>query len=217
MPTALPGRLAFTTGATVFLVLFLGWSASAPAVIKKPPSAKTALSTLVKQTTGLPKSSITSSRRASLLRLARNASKGASKALCTSVKLLANYRKALKKTKLSGSVKKSQRARLLQRLAMLNASATAASRSLLASKSTKGCGGGGTPSTLSEAKATVLKSDESGITLRVQLPQLQFVPEDGGGKTFTKLVAPGTETPGSPGAPGIPVSSEVIAVPDGAT
>lgn len=48
----------------------------------------------------------------------------------------------------------------------------------------------------------MLRSDENGMTLRVKLPQLQFVSEEGGGKTFTKLVAPGTETPGAPGAPG---------------
>ena len=125
----------------------------------------------------------------------------------------------LKATKVKTNLRRAARRRALASLSRLNASSTQASRSLLASKRTKRCGGGGTPSTLSESQATVLRSDENGKTLRVKLPQLQFVSEEGGGKTFTKLVARGTDTlgaPGAPGAPGIPVSSEVIAVPDGA-
>jgi hypothetical protein len=208
--------VALATGVSLLVVFILGLSTAAPAKVKKPASAAKQLASLVTQTTKLSKSAISTARRARLLALARHARRVAATSPCTSVSDLTSYRKVLKLTKVKPVLKRVARARALSSLAKLNAASTSASRVLLASKRTRRCGGGATTSTLSEAKATVLKSDENGMTLRVQLPQLQFVPEDGGGKTFTKLVAPGTETPGSPGQPGIPVSSEVIAVPDGA-
>jgi peptidase C25-like protein len=73
-----------------------------------------------------------------------------------------------------------------------------------------------TPSNLRETQTNVLKSDQNGLTVRVRLAQLQFVPATGNGKPFTKLVAPNTDSPGAPGIPGIPVNSGVLGVPDGA-
>lgn len=197
-------------------VFSLAWSASAPAAVKKPPAPAKALSSLVNQTVKLPTSSVATARRARLLRLARRARRVQAKLPCRSVRDMTSYRRTLKATKVKPTLRRALGRRAISALSKLNASSTQASRSLLASKRTKRCGGGATPSTLAEASASVLKSDENGMTLRVKLPQLQFVSEDGGGKTFTKLVAPGAEAPGAPGSPGIPVSSEIIAVPDGA-
>lgn len=216
MPTALPVRPALAGCLALMLVLLAAASASAPAAVKRPNSAKL-LRSLVTQTTALPRSSVASARRTRLLGLARRARATSAKSPCTSVRSLASYRKVLKGTKVKPRLRRAARARALARLSGLNASSTAASRSLLASKKTRRCGGGVTPSTLSQSTATILRSDENGLSLRVRLPQLQFVAEQAGGKTYTKLVAPDTESAGAPGTPGIPTASEVFAVPDGAT
>ena len=217
MPAAPSRRLALAAGATLVVAVLAGAGAAPP----QPPSrsrrarpARCGRSSARRR--ALPRSSVATARRATLLRLARHARRVASSAPCGSVRDLTSYRKTLKVTTLKRTVRRSQRARLLARLAKLNASSTSASRSLLASKKTKRCGGGVTPSTLSETKASVMRSDENGLLLRVALPQLQFVSESGGGKTYTRLAAPDTESPGAPGSPGIPASSEIFAVPDGA-
>ena len=92
-----------------------------------------------------------------------------------------------------------------------------ASRRLLSDRRTKSCGGGVVVPTATAAKPNVLSSDVNGMKLRVELPAVQFVEKSEGGKSWTKLVLPNTDARGSPGSPGIPVSSSVIAVPDGAT
>src|SRR5262245_17698201 len=66
------------------------------------------------------------------------------------------------------------------------------------------------------ATTTVLRSDETGMVVRVDLPKLRLVPEEGGGRRWTRLALPNTDTPSAPGTPGIPVVSSVLAVPDGA-
>jgi hypothetical protein len=218
MSPALPRRAALAARIMLLAAaLLLSASASAPAAVKRPPSAAKALSSLVTQTNGLSRAWVATGRRARLVRLARHARRVVTSSPCGSVRDMASYRRALKTTKVRPRLRRALRNRALARLAKLNAGSTAASRSLLTSKRTRRCGGGVTPSTLSKAKATLSKSDENGLTLRVQLPQLQFVPETEGGKTYTKLVAPGTESAGAPGTPGIPISSSIIAVPDGAT
>ncbi|MGH2897625.1 MAG: C25 family cysteine peptidase, partial [Solirubrobacteraceae bacterium] len=214
MRTALATRLALAAGLSLLLAFIVG--AGAQAAVKKPAGPAKALRDVVTQTVKLPRASVPSPRRARLLGLARHARRVAASSPCSAVRDMTSYRRVLKTTRVKARVRAALRRRGLAALAQANAASTSASRSLLSSSRTRRCGGGGTPSTLSEAKATVMKSDENGITLRVRLPQLQFVSEQGGGKSFTKLVAPGTETPGNPGQPGIPVSSEVIAVPDGA-
>jgi hypothetical protein len=62
-----------------------------------------------------------------------------------------------------------------------------------------------------------MSSNENGMTVHVDLPALRFVPEAGGGRPWTKLVAPNTDSPGAPGTPGIPMVSSTFGVPDGAT
>ena len=63
----------------------------------------------------------------------------------------------------------------------------------------------------------MLSSDANGMRLRVNLPAVQFVEEFEGGKAWTKLVLPNQGSSGTPGKPGVPVSSSTIAIPDGAT
>jgi hypothetical protein len=210
--TAVAGALALS------VLLTLG-SASAPAATTKAktPTAASALSSLVRQTTSLPRSGVPASKRALLLRRARNARSAARLRPCVSVRDLTSYRRTLKSTNPRARLRARTRDSVRRRLAGLGTSSLTASRRLLASKKTRGCGGGVAGSTLSSAKTSVLRSDENGMRIRVELPQLRFVPATGGGKAWTKLVLPDTDSPGAPGTPGIPESTSLIAVPDGAT
>ena len=91
-----------------------------------------------------------------------------------------------------------------------------ASRALLAKRGTRRCGGGVKPSKLESARFRILRNDANGMRLRVQLPALRFVQRTGGGRTWTKLVLPKTDSPGRAGTPGIPMVSEILGVPVGA-
>ena len=209
-------RIGLAVGAGFVLMLgILGPSAQAR--VSKPPSAAKALKTLAKQTAKLPRSSVARSRRSALLRSVRRARRSVRKSPCRSAADLKRYRRTLARTKLSRRVKKSRRKREQARLATLNASATAASRSVLTSRKARRCGGGVSPSRLSEPRTRLGSSDIDGFSASVVLPQLQFLAASARGKTYTKLAAPGTQSPGTPGEPGIPMASELFAIPDGAT
>ena len=218
MRTARLSRMRLTIAAMLLAAVTLGWSTSAHAAIKKTPTPARALGSLVAQTNALPASAVASaSQRSRLLNLARRARGAASTNPCTSVQLMTDYRKALKSTRLRSTVRGKLRASMQRRLATLGASSMTASRSLLRSNKTRRCGGGVAPSDLAATKVTLLQSDENGLKVRVNLPQLQFVPETANGKQFTKLVAPNTDAPGPVGSPAIPIISQDLAVPDGAT
>ena len=45
------------------------------------------------------------------------------------------------------------------------------------------------------AKSTILSSDANGMTLRMEMPELKFAPQTGGGKSWTQLVLPKSDTP----------------------
>ena len=104
-----------------------------------------------------------------------------------------------------------------EKLRALGPASMDASRALLASKRTKGCGGGVRPSELEHAEVAVLRSDPNGMRLRVELPALRFVDAAGGGQLWTKLILPNTDSPTPPGTPGIPMVGETYGVPEGAT
>ncbi len=216
MRTVRSGRSGLVLGAVLVAALTLGWGAGASGAIKKIPAPGKALGSLVAQTSALPTSAVPAVQRLRLLTLARRARGSASANPCTSVHLMTSYRKALKSTRLRATLGKKLRAPLQRRLATLGASSMTTSRSLLRSKKTKRCGGGVAPSDLAATKVTLLKSSVNGLTVRVKLPQLQFVPQTGNGKAFTKLVAPNAGTLGAVGSPGIPVVSSVLGVPDDA-
>lgn len=195
------------------LTVVLGLVTPAGAAV---PSAGRALRGLEKQTAKVPRSAVGRKPRAKLLRIVRHARRKAKGKPCTSTRDLKRYRATLKRTRLKRSVKGKRRKRQLNRLARLDSASTAASRSLLALEKTARCGGGVAPSDLEDTKATLLRSDTTGLTVHVELPRLEFVPETEGGRSYVRLAAPGTETPSAPGTPGIPESSHLMGVPDGA-
>jgi hypothetical protein len=203
--------------ATLLLVTALPATAGAAAK-PKAPSAGSALTTLVKQTTALPRNAITPVRRATLLRAARKAKSAVLKSPCVSVTQLSAFRRALARTKLSPRIKGTRsRASANKKLAQLGASSATATRRLLLSSKTKRCGGGKTAASVSKPTTRVLHGDTNGMTIHVDLPELQFVPETGGGQKWTKLALKGTDAPGAPGTPGIPTTSDVLAISQGAT
>jgi hypothetical protein len=216
MPKAVIRALAIATGVSLLILLAAGGQAQAKKSTKKV-NAKSTLTLLVNQTKNLPKKAASTGAKAKLLRRARHARTVAFKSPCTAVKDLSAFRKTLRATKISGSVNgRAARAKLAARLAALGPASMRASRKLLSDKRTKSCGGGVVPPTSKTVKTTVLSSDQNGMKIGVDLPAVQFVGKTGGGKSWTQLVLPNTGSSGVPGTPGIPVSSSLIAVPDGA-
>jgi hypothetical protein len=205
-------RKLFVLSAMVALLLAL--VAGSPA--EGATTAKSTLKSLVKQTNKLPKSVVSKRQKHKLTKPLRHALKFVTKKPCRAVADLNRYRRILRGVKVpKGSSGKARRTAL--KVSKLGPASVKASQKLLASSKTKACGGGVKPSTRPETTTTVMSSDENGLTVRVQLPVLHFLPESGGGKTFTKLVAPDTDSPGAPGTPGIPTVSSNFGVPDGAT
>jgi len=216
MSTSVVRALAVTASATLLLLTGLGAAAQAAPSTKKV-DASSQLRSLVNQTRSLPKLAASKAAKAKLVRSASRARSSASKSPCTAVRALDAYRKTHKATKIRGSAKgKRNRAQLRQQLAALGPASAKVSRRLLTDRRTKSCGGGVVVPTAKTVKTSVLASDENGMRLRVQLPAVQFVEEFEGGKSWTKLVLPNTDATGASGTPGIPVSSSVIAIPDGA-
>lgn len=203
--------------ASVLILTAFGGDALAAKSTKKVDATAT-LRSLVTQTVHLPKAASSKLSKARLLRRARDARRVARRNPCLAVSDLSSYRKTLRGARIRSTVKGSKlKAKLRGALAALGPASLKASRKLLSDKRTKRCGGGVIPSRLAAVKTTVMKSDENGMLLRVQLPGLDFVPRTGGGKSWTQLTLPDTDSPGTPGKPGIPVVSSTYGVPDGAT
>ena len=216
MPIAASRALAITAGVSLLVLLALGGQAQA-AKSTKTVNARSTLTSLVNQTKSLPRLAASRTAKARLLSRARRARSVAAKTPCSAVNQLSLYRKTLKATKIRPSVRgKAARARLAKRLAALGPASNRASRKLLSDRRTRSCGGGVVPPTRKNVKTTVRSSDENGMTIGVDLPAVQFVEKIEGGKSWTKLVLPNTDSTGAAGSPGIPVSSSTIAVPDGA-
>ena len=199
--------------AVSLLALAIG-AAPASAQKLRQPSATSALKQLVRQTNALPSSAATKKQKASLRRNALAARRNARRKPCTSVSQLASFRRRLRGIKVKKGRANRRGANRLKALSPLSMNA---SRALLASRRTRRCGGGVRPSRLEEPQTTILQNDANGMKLKVDLPALRFVDEEGGGRTWTKLVLPGTDTPAEPGSPGIPVVAKTLAVPEGAT
>ncbi len=215
MPKAVSRALAVVAGATLLLLTAFGAQALA-AKSTKTVNATATLTSLVNKTKNLPKLAASKSAKAKLLRSARSARSARSRP-CTALRHLTAYRKTLRATRIRPTAKGTKnKAKLRARLAALGPAALTASKKLLSDRRTKSCGGGVIPSTLPMAKSTILSSDENGMTLRMEMPELKFASQTGGGKSWTQLVLPKSDTPAGDGRPGVPVISRSFAVPDGA-
>ena len=130
---------------------------------------------------------------------------------------LNRFRRVLAGVRVNTNTKNRKRRRAAQRLSALGPASLSSSRLLLASKRTRRCGGGAKARRSDHPKTRILTSNEQRLRVRVQLPELGFVAREAGGKLWTQLVLPNSDAPGALGAPGIPVVSDILAVPDGAT
>jgi hypothetical protein len=176
------------------------------------PKPAKALKALVRQTASAPGGVTGDALKRRLLANAKLARARAKKAPCRSVRALTRYRRLLHRVDVKGV--KPRRAR---KVAALGSASLTASRALLKGKRTRRCGGGIRASKLKHPKATVRESTTKRLRVRVRLPELRFVPRNGGGRTWTQLVLPDTDSPQKPGTPGIPIVSSQFAVPEGAS
>ena len=190
--------------------------AAADAGAAKAPTAKSSLKSLARQVNSLPPAAASAAKRRALKRLAAHARRSARRRPCASVKDLNRFRRIVASVPVKSKGVSRKRRRAAKRLSALSPSSVTASRLLLASKRTKRCGGGVKPPKGDNPKVRILRSDARRLRLRVELPAVQFVPREAGGKAWTQLVLPNSDSPGTPGTPGIPVVSDVLAVPDGA-
>jgi hypothetical protein len=169
------------------------------------------LKSLVRQAKALPRAGVPKAKKRRLVRVVRHAGRVAKKRPCVAVRDLNRFRRILGTVKVKGG----RRAR--NRVAAIGPASLTVSRKLLARKGTKRCGGGVKPSTRNNTSTRLLESDENGMRLRIDLPEVKFVPRTGGGQTWSELKLPNTDTPSAPGTPGIPVASSSFGIPDGAT
>jgi hypothetical protein len=200
------------TAALAAAAIVLMLVASGGAHAQGPPDPAAALEALVTQTNALPRAAGTASQRRGLRRTAATARFAAEGRPCSSLDVLARYRRLVGRVDVPDEERHPRSAQLLAALAPASLVATEA---LLASESTAGCGGNVRPSELSEARTTVIESTADGMKLRVELPDLRFVPRTGGGQVWTQLVLPNTDSPDA-GEPGIPVTTSTFGVPEGA-
>ena len=188
--------------------------AAADAGAAKAPTARSSLKSLVRQTNSLPPAAASAAKRRALKRIATHARRAARRRPCASVRDLARFRRILAGVRVKKGGRNAKRA--AHRLSALGPASVTSSRLLLASKRTRRCGGGVKPARGKHPKTKVLTSSTRRLRVRVQLPAVQFVPREEGGKLWTQLVVPNSDAPAEPGTPGIPVVSDVLAVPDGA-
>lgn len=190
----------------------LALGAVAPAGAAASPGGE--LKALVGQVRALPRGTVRPLVRGRLLRTAALARRQARRSQCKAVRSLSRFRATLRAVKVRRGAKQSRAAR---RLLALGPRSLRASRALLATRATRRCGGGITPSRVRSATTKVVASDTHGFTAQVQLPEVRFVPRAGGGRQWTQLTLPDTDAPQAPGEPAIPVVATQFAVPDGAT
>jgi hypothetical protein len=182
---------------------------------QKRETAKSSLRQLVKQSGKLPKAAAPAAKRRALKRLALSARRFAKRKPCASIRALARFRGVIAGVRVKKKLR-GKRRRAAQRLSALGPLSAETSRLLLAKRKTRRCGGGVKPPKGDNPRVSVLRSDEQRLRVRVQLPEVQFVAREAGGKAWTQLAVPNSDAPGAPGTPGIPVVSDVLAVPDGA-
>ena len=207
---------ARSIAALLALVTMAFGFAAADAGAAKAPTAKSSLKALARQASSLPPAAASPAKRRALKRLAAHARRSARRRPCASVKDLNNIRRIVASVPVRSKGVSRKRRRAAKRLSALGPASMTASRLLLASKRTRRCGGGVKPPKGDNPKVRILRSDARRLRVRVELPAVQFVPREAGGQAWTQLVLQNSAPGGAPGTPGIPVVSDILAVPDGA-
>ena len=210
-------RLPARSIAVLFTLITMAFGfAAADAGAAKAPTVKSSLKSLVRQVNSLPPYAASAAKRRALKRFAAHARRSARRRPCASVKDLNRFRRIVASVPVKSKGVSRKRRRAAKRLSALSPASLTASRLLLASKRTKRCGGGVKPPKGDNPKVRILRSDARRLRVRVELPAVQFVPREADGKAWTQLVLQNSGLGGAPGTPGIPVVSDIFAVPDGA-
>lgn len=177
--------------------------AAAPKAPKRAPVTTAAQArALIAETTRLPRGA----GRTRLVGLARRISVQQATNPCAAITTIERYRTTIKRLP----------KREAKRALSIDARALKLNQRLLASKRAARCGGGIAPAGVSTATPSVLRSDATGVSLKVNLPEVGVGTKSKGGRLWTELGAQGTDAPQLPGQPAIPTASFTIAVPEGA-
>ncbi len=208
------GRSLGVTAFALAAALLITFGVAAAAVAKPAPGTG-ALRALVRQTRQLPARAAPRAQRNHLERLARNAKRVARLKPCKAVSDLSRFRRVLVRVKVHGASSRNRAAAAA--LAVLGPTSLDASRALLTNRSTRKCGGGVPAAAGQSPTFDVLSSDTDGFTVRVQMPELRFVPRVAAGKTWSQLVVSNATVTGAEGSPDIPSIGDSFAVPEGAS
>jgi Peptidase family C25/Propeptide_C25 len=208
------GRALGVTALALVTALLITFGITATAVAKPAPDT-VALRTLVRQTSKLPARAAPRAQRNHLERLARNAKRVAKLKPCKAVSGLSRFRRVLARVKVHGASSRNRAAAAA--LAALGPTSLEASRALLTNRSTRKCGGGAPAAAGESPRFDLLSSDTNGFTVRVQMPELRFVPRVAAGKTWSQLVVSNATVTGAEGSPGIPSIGDSFGVPEGAS
>jgi Peptidase family C25/Propeptide_C25 len=94
-----------------------------------------------------------------------------------------------------------------------------AEAAILASPGTADCGGAATAAGVSTKTTTVTSADNTQVTLHLAFPAATFLNRQAGGRQYLQMFMDGMGKRGSDavGSPAIPMTGEIVAVPEGAT
>ena len=202
--------------AVVIGVIAIPVVAAGPAVAaKKSPNtqAKQSWARLIRDTSSLPRSAVKKKVRKQLLRTAKQGQKSWKKNPCKArsfARKFGRLTRGVKARKLKGRSPGdgTNRGRLKADLATIDAA-------LLQLPRARRCGGAKATGE-AEMKTNVLESNEKTLKMHVELPAVQFVAHDVGGKDFLEMTMDGMGKTGDVGDPGLPVSTNQFAIPQGA-
>lgn len=203
---------AAALAAAVALVLAAALPAGATA--STASEAKAALARLATDVRHLPAGD--AKARRALLGLASRARRQR-RSPCRALSTLRSFDKRLRRLKRRApkAQKSAKRARPVATRGTLEADAVAAEAALLADPKARGCGGA-RRAAASSVTREVLKSDTSGMTVRVTLPQAHFAARRLGGRDWSQMAMDDMSQGSDVGDPGVPTRSEQFGVPTGA-
>jgi hypothetical protein len=191
------------------LVLCCAVVAAVPANVDAAVTPKGALTRLVKDTRTLSARVVVKKKRSALLASALAARRAVRSKPCRSVQQLKTFQRLLPRRRATK--------RVAGAVGTLRADASTASALLLASGRAAKCGGAKTAATATTATSKLLQSDNTGVTMQVDLPPAQFVGRIGAGRGFTQMFMPGMSGGGAGnGTPELPSMATDFAVPNGA-
>jgi hypothetical protein len=175
--------------------------------------AKQAWAHLITDTGRLPKSSANKKLRKQLLRTARQGQRTWKKNPCKARSFSRKFAKQAKKVKAGRNKERSPAAGSPR--GRIQADITTIDAALLGLPKSKRCGGAKATGRL-EPKASILESNEKTLKVHVELPVVQFVAHQVGGKDYLEMTMEGMGTNGDVGDPGLPAQTHDFGIPEGA-